>query len=980
VIYRMSRNDSAADHRVDDRHRTAERTVTARSDDEAPYFDAFLSYVHDHPGKAGVASEQRISDAIIARRLRLAMLTLATPRAARSDLQIYLDRSTQTPSADVWKGILGNLGRSRILVLLASPESAASEGVRREVGYWLSSGRTLEDIVIVLIRGDGRALDASLPPLLAQRWRSEQEPYRPHYVDLTWVTSKAQLELGHVQFRDAVAMLVARMRGVEKDTLVGDELELRERSRRRQRNVIAVLATLLVVALVAGTTALTQWQRARSEADIATARALAAAAEAQFNSDLELAPLLAVEAYRRDPNPQTRATLLQSVTTSPALVRFWHTEGHITALSGSDDGTVVVAGSDVGRLTRWTVTSDERTEITGLTGSVLAVAVSADGGTIAAIDKAGAVVWTKARGSQRIALPEGLQPTGVGLSPSGRMLLVSGDEPPSKAGAENTSVVVLLDRQLNRITQTPLSRPAADLVVPDETSAVSITEGTVWEHLTLPTLATTARSKGSISGAHDSAPAISPDGAFFSTTNGVSTIPLWPTTGTNDRDHPMRMGAAPGRAPEALAVSKGGRRTAIADTGTITVSDTVEVGRTPPVPLRTMTGLNSVNTNGLRFFGDSAHLLSASGDSVALWDLAGLGRVGRQVPIKVPYACSACGGPSIVLSPDGRQVAVIPQIPGAPIVVAGLAGQGPASVALSVANGILGRPTWSPDSKELRIPAPRTEPLDVHQGGEGGPLIGRFVSSAPGRQPGPIAMLGPAGPRLTLVDDAAIPVDPAQAEADHAVAEVRTTLGHGEPFGDNGPSTVLSPDKSLAAIIVNGDVVLVDVHSRARRTLRIGDARSTVFTRDRLLVQRQSGALEIRTSDSGQLLKTISGGPNDQNDLVASPASALAARLRDDGVITLLDTSNAQVIGLIGEPRAVSYGMVPGLVFDTDGSTLVVVHPSSPSGSPGVLQTWRTSAEQWMNAACRAAGRDLTADEWRQYVNDAVPDDLRCNR
>jgi hypothetical protein len=212
------------------------------------------------------------------------------------------------------------------------------------------------------------------------------------------------------------------------------------------------------------------------------------------------------------------------------------------------------------------------------------------------------------------------------------------------------------------------------------------------------------------------------------------------------------------------------------------------------------------------------------------------------------------------------------------------------------------------------------------------------------------------------------------------VAEVLTTLGHGEPFGSNGPSTVLSPDKSLAAIIVNGDVVLVDVHSRARRTLRIGDALSTVFTRDRLLVQRQSGALEIRTSDSGQLLKTISGGPNDQNDLVASPASALAARLRDDGVITLLDTSNAQVIGLIGEPRAVSYGKVPGLVFDTDGSTLVVVHPSSPSGSPGVLQTWRTSAEQWMNAACRAAGRDLTADEWRQYVNDAVPDDLRCNR
>jgi len=601
-------------------------TVTTGFDDGAPYFDAFLSYMHDRPGQAGAASRQRVSDAAVARRLRLGMLNLATPWTTRSELEIYLDRSTQTPSADLWRGILGNLERSRFLILLASPESANSEGVRQEVEHWLGSGRTVEDIVVVLTRGDGEVLDASLPLPLAQRWRSEQEPYRPHYVDLTWVTSQSQLDLSDVRFCDAVAMLVACVRGVEKDTLVGDELELRERNRRRQRNAIVVLAALLVVALVAGTTASMQWRRARSEADIATARALAAAAEARFDSDLELAPLLAVEAYRRDPNPQTRSTLLQSVTMIPGLVRFWHTEGQVTALASSADGTVAVAGSETGRVTRWTVSSDERAEITGLTRSVRGAAVSADGGTVAVVDGASVVVWTETGGSEKVTLPDGLKPSAVGLSPSGRLLLVSGHDPaapPPDTGIEDRSLILLLDRQLARSTHTTIGGSPDTLVVPDETSIVAFDFYGAWERLTLPTLTTAERYDGNF-GVHNYANAMSSDGTFISSTNGASTIELWPTTGTVEYNVPARIGAAPGRYPEALAISEGGRRTAIADTGSITVSDTIEPGGRPPVPLRTLTGLTSVNVDMLRFLGDSDHLLSASGDSVALWDLTGL--------------------------------------------------------------------------------------------------------------------------------------------------------------------------------------------------------------------------------------------------------------------------------------------------------------------------------------------------------------------
>jgi WD40 repeat protein len=37
------------------------------------------------------------------------------------------------------------------------------------------------------------------------------------------------------------------------------------------------------------------------------------------------------------------------------------------------------------------------------------------------------------------------------------------------------------------------------------------------------------------------------------------------------------------------------------------------------------------------------------------------------------------------------------------------------------------------------------------------------------------------------------------------------------------------------------------------------------------------------------------------------------------------------------------------------------------------IQIWSTDGDQWKRAACAAAGRNLTADEWRAYVSDTAP-------
>jgi hypothetical protein len=87
------------------------------------------------------------------------------------------------------------------------------------------------------------------------------------------------------------------------------------------------------------------------------------------------------------------------------------------------------------------------------------------------------------------------------------------------------------------------------------------------------------------------------------------------------------------------------------------------------------------------------------------------------------------------------------------------------------------------------------------------------------------------------------------------------------------------------------------------------------------------------------------------------------------------------VLGVLGMPTQTRYGMLSGLAFTADGASLAVAYPAYPdqSGS-GELDVYDLAPDRLVQAACATAGRDLTAAEWRQFVNDAVPDDLRCTR
>src|SRR6185312_16622756 len=72
-----------------------------------------------------------------------------------------------------------------------------------------------------------------------------------------------------------------------------------------------------------------------------------------------------------------------------------------------------------------------------------------------------------------------------------------------------------------------------------------------------------------------------------------------------------------------------------------------------------LTGQGSVGPGLLGFVGDDSHLVSASGSEIAIWDLEQVDRLARVTSVPLNMACSACGSASLVVSPDGKELAAI---------------------------------------------------------------------------------------------------------------------------------------------------------------------------------------------------------------------------------------------------------------------------------------------------------------------------------
>jgi len=349
-----------------------------------PGYDVFISYSYALDGRLAPVFQRELE-------------RFAKPWYRLQSLRVFRDDTSLTANPGLWSSIEMGLSSSRWFVLMASPEAAGSRWVNREVAWWLEH-RSAQHLLVVLTNGelvwDEKAGDfnwsvpSALPPALHGMLSEE-----PRWIDLRWLRDAENADPANPRLRDCVADVAAAVMEQPKDLLIGEHIRQHRRALRLARSGVTALAILLVLTVVAAVVAVGQRNTAVNDARIATAGELAALASSNLNSRLDLAQLLAVQAYRMDPDSQTQAALFQAVTASPNLVRYLPVGVQVTALAGSADGHVVVAGTADGDLLSWDLDRGTRSEARVGHSKITAIAVNGDGARVVATDNARTYLW-----------------------------------------------------------------------------------------------------------------------------------------------------------------------------------------------------------------------------------------------------------------------------------------------------------------------------------------------------------------------------------------------------------------------------------------------------------------------------------------------------------------------------------------------------------------------------------------------------------
>jgi WD40 repeat protein len=885
-------------------------------------YRAFVSYSHE-------------SDARLAEALQQSLSRIAKPWYRLRTMRIFLDKTSLSANPALWPTIEQALGQTEYLLLLASPASAKSIWVQKEVGWWLQN-RTADKLVICLTDGailwDGRAGDfdwnktTAIATVLKGAFSSE-----PLYADFRASKAANQFDSSDPVYRDALLDVAAPLVGRPKDDLDGEDIRVH---RRTEQIAWAVALFMLVLGLTAGVGI----KMARDRQKIAASRALASEAMSQVD-DPSLAMLLSIESGRIADTVESSRALLAAIQRTPQAEAFlWgHTDAVTKAVFSPDGQSILSAGWD-DRIVLWNATSHQPIgKPIACPKGLVGVAFSPDGSQFASSSNGSILLWdTKTRKPLGEALKANEQFVHVGFSSKGDLLAASTD-----AYGGHPSVVFVWNLATHHLIGNPI--PGANFAFSPDNSLLAVAQ---YGDLLFYDLRTHRAITKPLTGhpKNISALAFSPDGGMVATGSEDKSIILW------DVAKRKSIGSLPGHSQtvSSLLFARDGESLLSGSLdGTILQWDLESLKPSATLIKNLGASISSI------FSGPDGHLkaLALQKERVILLNL------NAEPPLGHRIKAVGSGSSNVAFSPDGRLFASSGDF--GDVVLWDVSSGQQSGTPLSGHERQVSSVAFAPDGKTLV------------SGSMDGTVIFWDMSSRTATGPPVKALRSPVW-SLACSPDAKLAV--AGGDAELVFWDLATRKQLGSPVTlqkDRIWALAFSPDGTLLASAGNDFEVAIwkdGQHDRIFKTVGTPAEGENLelmpagvgFSSDgtRLATSSPGHSVTLwNVKDWRPLPPVLYGDTQAVSSVAFRQDGKVLISGSADGDIRLWDVQTHQLIGILGtQPEAVNsiaFEPAKGLLASVGGDDSVVL--------------WDVDFQDWSSRACRIANRNLTPKEWNTY-------------